>query len=330
MAWNEAKERLRQDIAVWFADGVIDETTLKVLHQRYESQRFGWVGVVKYIGITGGLLAFFGIMGMITAMTQSDAFAAIVLGGVGGGITYWGLRLSGDIEIRYSVSSKVVLTLGVVLWTSAIGIIAGIIGMKEEGVLLVTGLISLPIGFFLAYRSRNQYLLIVALLGLYHWIGSWNEMWGRSTYVFSVQDPQAMSLAALVAIVVGVYHERQLYPKTGRFYLAWESMGLLYLNMSLLILSIWSRHEISSVAWIFVFTAGTLTQIVLGAMWQNGLFRGFGITFFAINVFTRYHEFFWNQLHLGQYLLAGGGMLLILGGCTEAVVRALRQKGGAA
>ena len=137
-----------------------------------------------------------------------------------------------------------------------------------------------------------------------------------------------MSFVALIAIAVGVYHERHLYPKTGRFYLAWESLGLLYLNMSLLILSIWSLHENASVAWILVFTAVTLAEIVLGAAWQNGLFRGFGITFLAINVFTRYHEFFWNQLHLGQYLLVGGGMLLLLGVCTEAVVQALRWKGG--
>jgi uncharacterized membrane protein len=321
---------LRQDITIWFADGIVDEATLTILQERYESQRFGWIGVVKYLGITGGLLAFFGIVGMITALTKSDILATIVLGSVGGGVTYWGLRLAGDNRDRYAVSSKVVLTLGVVLWTGAIGVLAGIMGMKEEEVLLITGLFSLPIGFFLAYRSRNQYLLIVVLLGLFHWIGSWNAMWGRSTYVFSVQDPRVMSLAALTAIVVGAYHEWRLYPKTGRFYLAWESLGLLYLNMSLLILSIWSHQETASIAWILVFTTVTLAQIVLGAAWQNGLFRGFGITFFAINVFTRFHELFWDQLQLGQYLLAGGGLLFILGACTECVVRMLRRKGGAA
>lgn len=330
MARTETKEMLRQDISIWFADGIIDETTLKILQERYESQRFGWIGVVKYLGITGGLLAFFGIVGMIAALTESAAFAAIALGGVGGGVTYWGMRLAGDSRDRYAVSSKVVLTLGVVLWTGAIGVLAGVVGMKEEEVLLVTGLISLPIGFFLAYRSRNQGLLIVVLLGLFHWIGSWNEMWGRSTYAFSVQDPRVMSLAALAAIVVGAYHEWRLYPKTGRFYLAWESLGLLYLNMSLLILSIWGHHETAAIAWILILTIVTLAQIVLGAAWQNGLFRGFGITFFGINVFTRYHELFWNQLQLGQYLLAGGGALVILGVCTEFFIRMLRRKGGAA
>lgn len=325
---NDLKERLRDEIAVWFADGIIDAPTLKVLAERYESQRFGWIGVVKYLGITGGLLAFFGILGLITAMTESGGFAAIELAAVGAGITYWGIFLSGDIRDRYAASSKVILTLGVVLWTSAVGGLAAVAEMTPKAILVTTGVVNLPIGFFLAYWRRNQYLLIVTLLGLFHWIGSWNEMWGRSTYAFSVQDPKVMSVAALLAIMVGLYHERRLYPKTGRFYRAWESLGLAYLNMSLLILSIWGRHE--TAAWIAVFTAATLAQIVLGAVWQNGLFRGFGITFFAVDVFTRYHEYFWDQLQLGLYLLAGGGLLVVLGAATEAAARAWRRAGGGA
>jgi uncharacterized membrane protein len=330
MGRRETRERLRQDITVWFADGIIDEATLKILQERYESRRFGWIGVVKYIGITGGLLAFFGIVGLVTAMVQSGVFAAIALGAIGAAITWWGMRMAGDGRDRYAVSSKVVLTLGCVLWIGAIGVLAGMTDMNEEQALLATGAISLPITFFLAYRGRNQYLLVLVLLAFFHWIGAWHAMWGRSSYVFSVQDPKIMTFVALAAIAVGVYHERRLYPRTGRFYLAWESLGLLYMNMSLLILSIWSRHEAGSVLWILVFTGATITQLVLGAAWQNGLLRGFGITFLAINLFTRFHEAFWDQLQLGQYLLAGGGLLVVLGACTEFAVRTLRGKGGAA
>ena len=330
MGRRETRERLRQDITVWFADGMIDETTLKILQERYDSRCFGWIGVIKYIGITGGLLAFFGIVGMVTAMAESGVFSAIVLGGIGAGITWWGMRLAGDGRGLYAVSSKVVLTLGCVLWIGVIGVLASMSDMNEEQALLATGAVSLPITFFLAYRGRNQYLLVLALLAFFHWIGSWHAMWGRSSYVFAVQDPKIMTFVALAAIAVGVYHERRLYPRTGRFYVAWESLGLLYLNMSLLILSIWSRYEGGSVFWILVFTGATITQLVLGAAWQNGLLRGFGITFLAINLFTRFHELFWDQLQLGQYLLVGGGLLVVLGVCTEFAVRALRGKGGAA
>lgn len=324
MIRNDTKNRLQQDIGIWYADGLIDEPTLQILQERYESYRAGWVGVIKYLGITGGLLAFLGIMGLVTAIAGSELFAAAALGGLGCALTWWGLRLAGDLRDRYPTSSKVVMTLGVICWTSAVALLAHAMELRGETAIVMTGLVSLPLGFFLAYRNRNGYLLIVTLLGLFHWIGSWNEMWGRSTYVFSVQDPKVMSLAALGAIGVGLYHERALHPRTGRFYLAWETVGLVYLNMSLLILSIWGYHDEESLGWILVFTAATIAQIVLGAAWQNGLLRGFGITFFVINVFTRYHETFWDQLDLGRYLLAGGALLLVIGAVTEFAVRRVR------
>ena len=94
MAGGPTKEQLQKDIAVWFADGIIEKHALDILSERYEARRFGWIGVIKYLGITGGLLAFFGIIGLVTAMTESAGFGAVVLGCVGGGLTYWGLRLA--------------------------------------------------------------------------------------------------------------------------------------------------------------------------------------------------------------------------------------------
>ena len=330
MAGGPTKEQLQKDIAVWFADGIIEKHALDILSERYEARRFGWIGVIKYLGITGGLLAFFGIIGLVTAMTESAGFGAVVLGCVGGGLTYWGLRLAGDVQDRYASSAKVIVTLGVVLWTSAIAMFSSIVGFEEEAIVTVTGIFSLPIAFILAYRSRNTYLLILALLGMFHWIGAWNAMCGRSTYVFSVQDPRMMCVVALAAIGVGLYHEWNLYPRTGRFYLAWESTGLVYLNMSLLILSIWTGRGGDTAFWIVVFTLACLAQIVLGARWQSGLLRGFGITFFAIDVFTRYHEVFWNKMDLGTYLVAGGVCMAVAGGCVEAATRFVRRNGGAA
>jgi len=329
MASRAIKEQLQGDIAVWFADGLIEKSTLDILSERYDARRSRWIGVIKHLGIAGGLLAFLGILGFIAATAESEGLSVAMLGAVGGGLTYWGLRLAEQVRDRYATSSKVLVTLGVYLCTGAVGLLSDMVGFRDEAILTSTGLVTLPIAFLLAYRSRNSYLLILALLGFFHWIGAWNTMWGRSAYVFSVQDPHVMCVAALMAIGVGIYHEQKLYPRTGTFYKVWQSLGLAYLNMSLLILSIWTRQEGDTVVWIGVLTIVCLTQIVLGARWQNGLFRGFGITFFVINVFTRYHELFWDKIDLGAYLLMGGVSLAVAGGCVEACTRVLRGKGGA-
>lgn len=62
---------------------------------------------------------------------------------------------------------------------------------------------------------------------------------------------------------------------------------------------------------------------------HSGLLRGFGIVFFAINIFTRFHEMCWDRLLLGQYFLVGGMFLLVIGACAEVSVRMLRKIGDA-
>lgn len=327
MTTRAIKQRLADDVSDWFSDGVIERGTLDTLRERYQAEEFGWVGMIRYLGIVGGLIAFFGIIGMMAAMSRSESFGAVVTAAVGGGLTWWGIRLAGDLRERYATSSKIVLTLGAVLWTSGMELFAQAAGAPEDVLVMIAGT-SIPVMAVLAYRYRNSMLLLLSVASMFHWVGAWNGMLGRSTYGFDIQDPRAMCAVALLAFGVGVYHELYLADRTGRFYKVWESLGLLYLNMSLLILSIWRQTSDGELVWSLVLTAATLGQILLGARLHNGLIRGCGVVFFAINVFTRYHEEFWDRLELGSYLLCGGLVLLALGGCMEMIVRAVRRKGG--
>ncbi|HOS93931.1 MAG TPA: hypothetical protein PLQ54_11500 [Armatimonadota bacterium] len=326
MTTRAVKQALADDISDWFADGVIEQKTLETLRERYQVEAFGVAGFVRYLGIAGGLIAFFGIMGMIAAMSNSVHFGAVVTAAVGCGLVWWGIRLAGDIRERYATSSKIVLTLGAVLWTSGMMLFAQAVGAPEDVLIMIAGT-SIPVMAVLAYKYHNSMLLLLSVASLFHWVGAWNGMLGRSTYGFHVQDPRAMSVFALLAFGVGVYHELRLADRTGRFYKVWESLGLLYLNMSLLILSIWRQTSEGELVWSLVLAAATVGQILLGARLHNGMIRGFGVVFFAINVFTRYHEAFWDRLELGSYLLLGGLVLLALGGCMEGIVRAVRMKG---
>jgi len=53
---------------------------------------------------------------------------------------------------------------------------------------VVTGVLALPAFVFLAYRFGNIFVLVLALLGFFHWVGSWAAMFGRSTYGVLVED----------------------------------------------------------------------------------------------------------------------------------------------
>lgn len=316
---SASKQQLQQDIALWYADGLIEQQTYSLLQQRYAEHSFGLAGVVKYLGIMGGFFALAGLLGMIAAFAESKPLMVLILLASSVLLIGWGLRLADDVAKRYTTSSKFIVTIGVWLWASWLGVLfGGVMDLEEGTVILLAGLFTLPFSLILAYQRHNTYLLILSLLALFHWVGSWSSMFGRASYVFSVQDPYVMCIFSVLVFAIGWQHQIKLYPSTGRFYQAWQSLGLLYLNMSLLILSIWHHQHHSGIAlWTIIFTFATIAQIVFGARFHSGLLRGFGISFFAINLFTRYHEAFWDSLAIGTFLTFGGLLLVAVGAGFE-------------
>ena len=75
-----------------------------------------------------------------------------------------------------------------------------------------------------------------------------------------------------------------------------------------------------------VLTAASVGQIVLGARLHNGLFTGFGVTAFAVNLYTRYFERFWEHTPLGMFFIGGGLSLFAAGLGCEMLLKRLRSK----
>ncbi len=180
---------------------------------------------------------------------------------------------------------------------------------------------SLPIIGILSYRFNNGFLLVIGLLLLVQWVGSWNEMVGRSTYEFAIEDPRVMALVAVCLVGVGRAHELLLSDRYPRFYQVYETIGLVYFNVSLLILSIYP--EKTALPYIALFTVAGSAQIVIGARWKSGLLVGFGVTALAVDLFTRYYERMWAQLDKGLFFLLGGALLF---GAGFGLERLLAQR----
>jgi hypothetical protein len=306
MPGKRVKERLAQDIALWAADGLVDAPAVPVLRARYDAPGFGWVSLVKTFGIAGGIVAGLGVLGLIGSLSGSELVGALLALGVAV-VAFWaGLSLSLDPKARAVHSAKVILALAVLFLSGAVAVLAHAASAQSDTILVAVGLVCLPIAFILAYLFQNTFLLVLALLGLFHWVGSYEEMLGRSTYSIEIQDPRAMAVVAAGAIAIGLWHERKLRRSTLRFFQAYQAVGLLYLDLSLLILTIDSH---SPGAWIAVFTVACLVQIVLGAWLKSGLLSAFGVTALAIDLFTRYFETFWDRLDVGLFFLIGGALL---------------------
>ena len=327
MANRAVKERLAEDVGLWLTDGLISRPTHDLLRQRYGAGDYGLGQAIRSLGVAGALIAFLGLLGLVAALSRSEIFAAFLLLGTGCGLTAGGIYLSVDRLGRYPASSKAVLMLGVVSAALGVGVGISALGIKGQPILLWTGAIVLiPIGI-LAYRYRNTFLLVIGLIGFFHWVCTWTSLFGRSTYAIAAADPRLMSLVALGMVALGVYHERVLKNRTGQFFLAYETLGLIYLNLSLLIMSIfrntlWGKPDV----WVLVFTAAAIAQIVAGARLHNPLLTGFGVTAFAVDLFARYSENFWDRLRPGEFFLIGGLALLAAGLACEVLLRRLQRR----
>ena len=318
MPARAVKERLAQDVGLWQADGLISAATADLLRRRYDVPGFGWATLFRNLGIGGGVLALFGILGLIGAMSESMAFGVVVLGGLAAAFLSIGVRMVRDPVARAPHAAKIVLALGVTLAAGAVTLLATAVHLDDKIVVPVVGLLVLPLTFALAYRYSITFLLTLGIVGFFHWVGSWTSMLGRSTYAVDVQDPGIMSCFALLAVGVGLLHEQRPHPRWPRFHHAYQAVGLTYLNLCLLILTIGSRY---AAIFIVLFTLLGLGQIVAGARLQNGLFTGFGVTAFSLNLFTRFGERFWDALDAGTFFVLLGLLLFGVGVAMEWVLR---------
>ncbi len=318
MTSRAVRSRLVEDVALWQADGLIPEDTARRLRERYEVAGSGLATAARTLGIAGAIVAGFGILGALAAMSGSLALAALELVGVAVAFLAWGLRMARDPRGRFVQSARAVLAIGVFALAGAGASAAGAADAGQGPMVLLAGLASVPVAFALAYRFRIGFLLVVALLGLFHWIGSWHSMVGRSTYAFEIQDPRLMALAALAAVGAGLLQRRGKLPGPTGFDAVWLSVGLLYLDLSLLLLTLDSRDPLP---WVLAAFATAILQIVAGAREKSALLLGFGVTAFGVNLFTRYFERFWDGLDKGVFFVVGGLLLLGFGAGCERLLR---------
>jgi hypothetical protein len=190
-------ERLVRDIGLWQADGLISAPAAAVLRERYNLPGFGIGQVLRYLGIIGLIFVVFGIFGLMAAASASEVWSGSVLALVASAFLVAGVHLALDKLGRYRWSSRMILALGALMVASAAGLLLHGFGVQDGRLILVLGLLLIPPIGALAYIYRITFLLIVALLGFFHWVGSWETMWGRSTYTLQVQDPRLMAFAAL-------------------------------------------------------------------------------------------------------------------------------------
>jgi len=325
---RDLQEKLLAEIDDWHRNGIIDSSLRDRLAMRYVSR--DWLGAgLKWLGVFAIVLLGAGVLAAVAlALSDSPLAWAVLLGAAGAGAWYIGARMAADVQQRHAVTGSILLTVGLLAGYGCLSLIYVATGGDRygnaiPGLMLITAVIAAAT----AYRFVLRWPLLLALLLLYHGVGSWHAYVGHGGYFAHIQDERVMAVVALLSIVAGYWHETRLEAGPLRRHQGFGSLylifGLLYFNLSLWFLTV-PRPTIS---WIAVFTSAAIAQIVAGARLRDARFTGFGIVFLSIDLYTRYYEHFWDRFSAGAFFLLAGALAIAIGTTLEwQALRVLRDR----
>jgi uncharacterized membrane protein len=77
---------------------------------------------------------------------------------------------------------------------------------------------------------------------------------------------------------------------------------------------------------ILLLTLLTSAGIYLGIAWESAVFLNTSLVFFAINIYTRFYEYFWDAMPKSLFFIVGGATLILGGVWVETMRRRIVRR----
>lgn len=336
-----------QAVERWRAAGIVDEPTGEKLLQSLSIAPFDWqrvarysfiVAIVCFVIAVGALLADRLLMELLRRLFSAPAIVKCALfAAVAAALFRYGLFLRGRYPHR-RYSNEAVFFLGVLALAGAIAFL-GVAIDTGSGHYSLLFLLAAALYLLLGLWFPSALVWVFGLLALGSWMGTeTGYVSGYGAYWLGMNYPLRFVIfgASLTLLALAGEHamagsgstlaERlvSMTPQT-------KVMGLLYLFIALWILSIfgnygdmmaWRRaRQVELLHWSLVFGAAAVAAIWYGLKRDDGVLRGFGLTFLFINLYTRFFEYFWDTMHKAFFFLLLAVTLWYLGRRAETIWR---------
>ena len=327
---------LREAIEQWKHDGLLADTQAAQLAGTIVLQPFDWRRLAKYsfwialISIVSSVSAALSDQFLVDLLEELfDAPAAAKCVGLvlmAAGLYWWGVRRRKQDPAQV-YRNEAIIFLGVLATAGAI---------YQLGMALDTGsghfsillLLSFLVYGILGVVVESNLIWVFALASLGGWMGTetgYVSGWGA--YYLGMNYPLRFVLFGGILTACALALES--HPRGQRFFRSTLTMGLLYLFLALWIMSIfgnygdmeaWERaKQIELFHWSILFGLVACGAIYHGLKYDNGLTKGFGLTFLFINLYTRFFELFWNSMHKAVFFALLGLSFWYLGTKAEKI-----------
>jgi uncharacterized membrane protein len=84
-----------------------------------------------------------------------------------------------------------------------------------------------------------------------------------------------------------------------------------------------ATHQSRELWFILLLTALSSAGIYLGIAWESPVFLNTSLVFFAVNLYTRFYEYFWDAMPKSLFFIVGGAALILGGIWVERMRRRL-------
>ncbi|OOQ57468.1 DUF2157 domain-containing protein [Mucilaginibacter pedocola] len=308
---RQESEFLNDTISHWEKNNLIDATQAEKLRNSFEVKGFDWMRLAKYsfwVALICGVVAAGSLIvddAVINWMKQlydtPDIVISILSAAAAVGLFYLGRRRE-RLYPEQVFSNEAVIFTGVLSTACCIAYLGKTFD-NGSGHYSLLFLVSVFVYGFLAWRMGSRLIWLFALVSLGSWFGTetgYQTNW--ALYFLGMNYPLRFVLFGLLAVAACHILKGKKW-----FAFFWEItyvVGMLYLFMSLWLLSIFGNYGSLDIWWtikqISLFYWGIISAVVAGAFLLYGLktkdviAREFGITFLIIFLYTKYFEYFWE------------------------------------
>lgn len=333
---KQESEFLNRTIKVWEADRLIDGEMAQKLRESYEVKGFDWMRLAKYSFwvalVCGGasfcyLIVNDAVINLMKNLYYTPDVIISILSGIAAAILFiLGRRLEKRNPERVFSNEAVVFT-GILFTASCIAYLGKTFD-NGSGHYSLLFLLSVFVYGFLGWKLQSRLIWLFSLISLGSWFGTetgYQTRW--ADYFLGMNYP--LRFVAFGALLVAAYHLLKKKEWFARFTELTYVVGLLYLFLSLWMLSIFGNLGNLDTWWrvkqISLFYWGIISAVVAGGFLFYGLktkdvvAREFGITFLLIFIYTKYFEYFWEHTNKTLFFAILAGSFWLIGRKAEKI-----------
>lgn len=328
-----SKERfILKEIKKWYKDSLISEEQLKTLSSKYSNNIYlNWQPIIKSIMITGIVLVMIGFIAFISFYIFSLYFIAFLFT-----LFFVSGFIINEVMIRKEINlpktSAVIIALSSIFLACDIFTIYYIIfGNKHNYTILF--LITIIIFFIIAYIKKNYIVLSIALVSAITWYGFEGfDFPYIDSYIFNINNYIRVILMSTAIFLLGIT-DVNIKIFGNKYYLfskIFYSVGILYLNIVLAIMSIFGTYDTvilfkdnktETITYSIIFLITNIIMLTLGIKIKKMSIIKYSIFFILANMYIRYFEYFYLSMNSWIFFIILGVITILIGIVIERIIQ---------